>query len=57
VVRPAHGLWVQAFQRFVVDDLLVQLVRVYYEPQLVAGSKLEQPVRIRKPSSFQAVCP
>jgi GntR family transcriptional regulator len=32
--------------RFVVDDLPVQLVRVYYEPHLVAGSKLERPVRI-----------
>jgi GntR family transcriptional regulator len=32
--------------RFVVDDLHVQLVRVYYPPQLVAGSKLEQPVQI-----------
>ncbi|HEY3263298.1 MAG TPA: UTRA domain-containing protein, partial [Pseudonocardiaceae bacterium] len=32
--------------RFLVDDLPVQLVQVYYEPQLVAGSKLEQPVPI-----------
>ncbi len=32
--------------RFVVDDLPLQLVRVYYQPQLVGGSKLEQPVRI-----------
>ena len=32
--------------RFVVDGLPVQLVRVYYEPQLVAGSKLEQAVPI-----------
>ncbi len=32
--------------RFVVDNLPVQLVRVYCEPQLVAGSKLEQPVQI-----------
>jgi GntR family transcriptional regulator len=32
--------------RFVVDELPVQLVRVYYEPGLVAGSKLEQPVMI-----------
>jgi GntR family transcriptional regulator len=32
--------------RFVVDELPVQLVRVYYEPALVAGSKLEQPVVI-----------
>jgi hypothetical protein len=30
----------------VVDELPVQLVRVYYEPGLVAGSKLEQPVMI-----------
>lgn len=28
--------------RFVVDELPVQLVRVYYEPSLVAGSQLEQ---------------
>jgi GntR family transcriptional regulator len=32
--------------RFVVDELPVQLVRVYYEPGLVAGSKLERPVVI-----------
>jgi GntR family transcriptional regulator len=32
--------------RFLVDELPVQLVRVYYEPGLVAGSKLEQPVVI-----------
>jgi hypothetical protein len=32
--------------RFVADDLPVQLVRVYYQPELVAGSKLEQPVPI-----------
>jgi GntR family transcriptional regulator len=32
--------------RFVVDEMPVQLVRVYYEPGLVAGSKLEQPVVI-----------
>jgi GntR family transcriptional regulator len=32
--------------RFVVDDLPVQLVRVYYEPRLVAGSMLERSVRI-----------
>ena len=32
--------------RFVVDELPVQLVRVYYEPALVASSKLEQPVVI-----------
>jgi hypothetical protein len=32
--------------RFVVDELPVQLVRVYHEPGLVAGSKLEQPVMI-----------
>jgi GntR family transcriptional regulator len=32
--------------RFMVDDLPVQLVRIYYEPALVAGSKLEQPVVI-----------
>jgi GntR family transcriptional regulator len=32
--------------RFVVDDLPVQLVRIYYPPMLVAGSKLEQPVPI-----------
>ena len=32
--------------RFVVDELPVQLVRVYYEPGLVAGSKLEQPIVI-----------
>jgi hypothetical protein len=32
--------------RFVVDDLPVQLVRVYYRPELVAGSQLEQPVPI-----------
>jgi hypothetical protein len=32
--------------RFVVDDVPVQLVLVYYQPQLVAGSKLEQPVPI-----------
>jgi GntR family transcriptional regulator len=32
--------------RFVVDELPVQLVRVYYEPGLVTGSKLERPVRI-----------
>jgi GntR family transcriptional regulator len=32
--------------RFVVDDLPVQLVRVYYRPELVAGSQLEQSVPI-----------
>jgi GntR family transcriptional regulator len=32
--------------RFLVDELPVQLVRVYYEPELVAGSKLERPVVI-----------
>lgn len=32
--------------RFVVDDLPVQLVRLYYDPALVAGSKLERPVPI-----------
>jgi GntR family transcriptional regulator len=32
--------------RFVVDELPVQLVRVYYEPRLVAGSELERPVVI-----------
>jgi GntR family transcriptional regulator len=32
--------------RFVVDDVPVQLVRVYYQPRFVAGSKLEQPVPI-----------
>jgi GntR family transcriptional regulator len=32
--------------RFVVDEMPVQLVRVYYEPGLIAGSKLEQPVMI-----------
>jgi GntR family transcriptional regulator len=32
--------------RFVVDDVPVQLVLVYYQPQLVAGSKLERPVPI-----------
>ena len=32
--------------RFVVDELPVQLVRVYYKTELVAGSKLEQPVVI-----------
>jgi GntR family transcriptional regulator len=32
--------------RFVVDELPVQLVRVYYEPRLVAGSLLERPVVI-----------
>jgi GntR family transcriptional regulator len=32
--------------RFVVDELPVQLVRVYYDPELVAGSKLERPVVI-----------
>ena len=32
--------------RFVVDDVPVQLVWAYYQPQLVAGSKLEQPVPI-----------
>ena len=32
--------------RFVVDDLPVQLLRVYYEPRRVAGSKLERPVLI-----------
>jgi len=29
-----------------VDDQPVQLVNVYYDPELVAGSKLEQPVLI-----------
>jgi GntR family transcriptional regulator len=37
---------VMRWLRFVVDDLPVQLVRVYYEPGLVAGSKLERPVPI-----------
>ena len=32
--------------RFVVDELPVQLVRVYYEPGLIAGSQLERPVVI-----------
>ena len=32
--------------RFMVDDQPVQLVNVYYDPELVAGSKLEQPVLI-----------
>jgi GntR family transcriptional regulator len=32
--------------RFLVDDQPVQLVSVYYDPQLVVGSKLEQPVVI-----------
>jgi len=32
--------------RFVVDELPVQRGRVYYEPGLVAGSKLERPVVI-----------
>jgi GntR family transcriptional regulator len=32
--------------RFMVDDQPVQLVSVYYDPELVAGSKLEQPVLI-----------
>ena len=32
--------------RFVVDEMPVQLVRVYYEPGLVAGSKLERSVVI-----------
>jgi DNA-binding GntR family transcriptional regulator len=32
--------------RFVVDDVPVQLVLVYYQPKLVAGSKLERPVPI-----------
>jgi GntR family transcriptional regulator len=32
--------------RFVVDDEPVQLVKVYYEPQLAAGSQLEQPALI-----------
>jgi GntR family transcriptional regulator len=32
--------------RFVVDELPVQLVRVYYRPELAAGSQLEQPVPI-----------
>ena len=31
---------------FMVDDQPVQLVNVYYDPELVAGSKLEQPVLI-----------
>jgi GntR family transcriptional regulator len=29
--------------RFVVDEIPVQLVRVYYEPGLIAGSELERP--------------
>jgi GntR family transcriptional regulator len=32
--------------RFLVDDQPVQLVKVYYDPRLVAGSQLEQPVTI-----------
>jgi GntR family transcriptional regulator len=32
--------------RFVVDGIPVQLVRVYYEPGLVAGSELERPISI-----------
>jgi GntR family transcriptional regulator len=32
--------------RFMVDDQPVQLVTVYYDPSLVAGSRLEQPVVI-----------
>jgi hypothetical protein len=32
--------------RFVVDEMPVQLVRVYYDPELVAGSKLERPIVI-----------
>jgi GntR family transcriptional regulator len=32
--------------RFMVDDQPVQLVKVYYDPRLAAGSKLEQPIRI-----------
>jgi GntR family transcriptional regulator len=32
--------------RFLVDDQPVQLVSVYYDPALVAGSRLEQPVLI-----------
>jgi GntR family transcriptional regulator len=32
--------------RFMVDDQPVQLVKVYYDPRRVGGSKLEQPVVI-----------
>jgi DNA-binding GntR family transcriptional regulator len=32
--------------RFVVDEVPVQLVRVYYPPIFVAGSNIEQPVPI-----------
>lgn len=32
--------------RFIVDDVPVQLVKVYYEPSMVAGSKLERPILI-----------
>ena len=32
--------------RFLVDDEPVQLVRVYYEPGLVTGSKIERPILI-----------
>lgn len=32
--------------RFLVDGEPMQLVRVYYQPSLVAGSKLERPILI-----------
>jgi len=37
---------VMRWLRFLVDDKPVQLVKVYYEPRLVAGSRLERPVMI-----------
>lgn len=32
--------------RLMVDDLPIQLVKAYYDPDLVAGSRLEQPILI-----------
>jgi GntR family transcriptional regulator len=32
--------------RFLVDELPVQLVKLFYDPGLVAGSQLEQPIVI-----------
>jgi GntR family transcriptional regulator len=44
-IEPAAAVVMRRL-RFLVDDQPVQLVRVYYDPQLVVGSKLEQPVVI-----------
>jgi DNA-binding GntR family transcriptional regulator len=40
--------------RFLVDDEPVQLVKVYYDPGLAAGSQLERPVFIADGPGFRS---